>query len=202
LADDHQVPWLTIAGVVGDIREFDPLTAPRPTMYFPITQFPESGGILRDWVVRTAGDPLTLASSVRSAIWSVDKDLAVTRVRTMEGVRSLSIASQRLNLLLFALFAALALVLATVGTYGVMAYSVAQRTREIGIRMALGARRTDVLRIVLAQGFRLAALGLLVGIVAARALTRLMTSMIYGISLASVTATRYQYAYVEFVLDF
>jgi ABC-type antimicrobial peptide transport system permease subunit len=100
----------------------------------------------------------------------------------MEGVRSLSIASQRLNLLLFALFAALALVLATVGTYGVMAYSVAQRTREIGIRMALGARRTDVLRIVLAQGFRLAALGLLVGIVAARALTRLMTSMIYGIS--------------------
>ena len=180
--NDHQVPWLTIAGVVGDMREFDPLTAPRPTMYFPMTQFPESGGILRDWVVRTAGDPLTLASSVRSAIWSVDKDLAVTRVRTMEGVRSLSIASQRLNLLLFALFATLALVLATVGTYGVMAYSVAQRTREIGIRMALGARRTDVLRIVLAQGFRLAALGLLVGIAAALTLTRLMSSMIYGIS--------------------
>ena len=175
-------PWLTIAGVVGDIREFDPLTPPRPTMYFPITQFPDAGGILRDWVVRTVGEPLAVASSVRSAIWSVDKDLAVTRVRTMEEVRSLSTASQRLNLLLFALFATLALVLATVGTYGVMAYSVAQRTREIGIRMALGARRIDVLRIVLAHGFRLAALGLLVGIAAALALTRLMTSMIYGIS--------------------
>jgi putative ABC transport system permease protein len=180
-------PWLIIAGVVGDIREFDPLTPPRPTMYFPITQFPDSGGILRDWVVRTSGDPLAVASSVRSAIWSADKDLAVTRVRTMEEVRSLSIASQRLNLLLFALFAALALVLATVGTYGVMAYSVAQRTREIGIRMALGARRIDVLRIVLVQGFRIAALGLLVGIAAALALTRLITSMIYGISSTDAT---------------
>ena len=180
--DDYKLPWLTIAGVVGDIREYDPLTPPRPTMYFPITQFPDWGGILRDWVARTAGDPLTAASPVRSAIWSVDKDLAVTRVRTMEEVRSLSIASQRLNLLLFALFAALALVLATVGTYGVMAYSVVQRTREIGIRMALGARRIDVLCTVLMQGCRLAALGLLVGIAAAFALTRLMTSMIYGIS--------------------
>ncbi|HEV2196204.1 MAG TPA: ABC transporter permease [Candidatus Acidoferrum sp.] len=175
-------PWLTVAGVVGDIREFDPLTPPRPTIYFPITQFPDSGGILRDWVVRTAREPLEVAASVRSAIWSVDKDLAVTRVRTMEEVRSLSIASQRLNLLLFTLFAAMALVLATVGTYGVMAYSVAQRTREIGIRVALGATRADVFRTVLAQGFRLAALGLLVGIAAALALTRLMTSMIYGIS--------------------
>jgi predicted permease len=180
-------PWLTVAGVVGDIREFDPLTPPRPTMYFPISQFPDSGGILRDWVVRTAGDPFAVASSLRRAIWSVDKDLAVTRVRTMEEVRSLSITSQRLNLLLFALFGALALVLATVGTYGVMTYSVAQRTREIGIRIALGARRSDVLRIVLTQGFRLAALGLLVGLAAALALTRLMTSMIYGISSTDAT---------------
>jgi len=178
-ADD---PWLTIAGVVGDIREFDPLTPPRPTMYFPVTQFPGSGGILRDWIVRTAGDPLTVASSVRGAIWDVDKDLAVTRVRTMEEVRSLSIASQRLNLLLFALFAALALILATVGIYGVMAYSVAQRTREIGIRVALGARRNDLLCLVLTQGFRLAALGLLVGMAAALVLARFMTSMIYGVS--------------------
>ena len=180
-------PWLTITGMVGDIREFDPLTPPRPTIYFPITQFPDSGGILRDWVVRTAGDPLTVAASARSAIRSVDKDLAVTRVRTMEEVHSLSMASQRLNLLLFSFFAAMAFVLATVGTYGVMAYSVAQRTREIGIRMALGARRTDVLRTVLVQGFRLAALGLLVGLAAALALSRLMTSMIYGISSTDAT---------------
>ena len=181
-ADDTEFPWLTVVGVVGDIREFDPLTPPRPTMYFPITQFPDSGGILRDWVVRAAGDPLAVASSVRTTIWDVDKNLAVTRVRTMEEVRSLSIASQRLNLLLFALFATLALILATVAVYGVMAYSVEQRTREIGVRIALGARSNDVLRLVLAQGFRLAALGLLVGIAAALVLTRLMTSMIYGIS--------------------
>ena len=173
-------PWLTIAGVVGDIREFDPLTAPRPTMYFPITQFPD--GILRDWVVRSVRDPLTVASAVRAAVWSVDKDLPVTRVRTMEEVWSLSIASERLNLLLFALFALLALVLSTVGIYGVMAYNVAERTREIGIRVALGARSNDVLKLVLAQGFRLASLGLLLGVAAALALTRLMASMIYSVS--------------------
>ena len=180
--DDHEVPWLTIAGIVGDIREFDPITAPRPTMYFPITQFADPGGILRDWVVRTTGDPLPVASSVRSAVSSVDKDLPVTRVRTMEEVWSLSVASQRLNLLLFVLFASVALVLSTIGIYGVMAYRVAERTREIGIRMALGAPSTDVLKLVLAQGFRLAALGLLLGVIAAFALTRLMASMIYGIS--------------------
>ena len=175
-------PWLTIAGVVGDIREFDPLTAPRPTMYFPITQFPDPGDILRDWVVRSVRDPLTVASSVRAAVWSLDKDLPVTRVRTMEEVWSVSIASQRLNLLLFVLFASLALILATVGIYGVMAYNVAERTREIGIRVALGARSNDVLKLVLAQGLRLAAHGLLLGVVAAFALTRLMASMIYGVS--------------------
>ena len=175
-------PLATIAGVVGDIREFDPLTPPRPTMYFSITQFPDSAEILRDWVVRTAGDPLTLASSVRSSIWSVDKDLAVTRVRTMEEVHSISLASQRLNLLLFALFAALALILATVGIYGVTAYSVAKRTHEIGVRIALGAKSNDVLRLVLAQGFGLAAVGLLVGMAAAFALARLMGTMIYGIT--------------------
>ena len=175
-------PWLTIAGVVGDIREFDPLTPPRPTMYFPITQFPDPGDILRDWVVRSVRDPLRVASSVRAAVWSVDKDLPVTRVRTMEEVWSLAIASQRLNLLLFVLFASLALILATVGIYGVMAYNVAERTREIGIRVALGARSNDVLKLVLAQGLRLAAHGLLLGVVAAFALTRLMASMIYGVS--------------------
>lgn len=178
--DERQLLWLTIAGIVGDVREFDPLTAPRPTMYFPITQFPD--GILRDWVVRSVRDPLTVASSVRAAVWSVDKDLPVTRVRTMEEVWSLSIASERLNLLLFVLFALLALVLSTVGIYGVMAYNVAERTREIGIRVALGARSNDVLKLVLARGFRLAGLGLLLGVAAAFALTRLMASMIYGVS--------------------
>lgn len=180
--DERQLRWLTIAGIVGDVREFDPLTAPRPTMYFPVTQFADPGGILRDWVVRSVGDPLTVASSVRAAVWSVDKDLPVTRVRTMEEVWSVSIASERLNLLLFALFASLAVVLATGGIYGVMAYNVAERTHEIGIRVALGARSNDVMKLLLAQGFRLTVLGLLLGLTAAFALTRLMASMIYRVS--------------------
>lgn len=180
--DERQLRWLTIAGIVGDVREFDPLTAPRPTMYFPVTQFADPGGILRDWVVRSVGDPLTVASSVRAAVWSVDKDLPVTRVRTMQEVWSLSIASERLNLLLFALFASLAVVLATGGIYGVMAYNLAERTHEIGIRVALGARSNDVMKLLLAQGFRLTALGLLLGLTAAFALTRLMASMIYRVS--------------------
>jgi putative ABC transport system permease protein len=182
---NDRFPWMTIIGVVSDVREFSPTMEAEPTMYFPIAQFTyagDAGGILRDWVVRTNGDPVRVASSVPAAVWSVDKNLPVTRIRTMEEVRSLSIASQRLNLLLFALFAALALVLATVGIYGVMAYSVAQRTREIGIRIALGARSNDVLRLVLAQGFRLAALGLFLGLAGAFALTCLMASMIYGVS--------------------
>ena len=180
--DERQLPWLTIAGIVGDVREFDPLTAPRPTMYFPITQFADPGGILRDWVVRSVGDPLTVASSVRAAVWSVDKDLPVTRVRTMEEVWSLSIASERLNLLLFALFASLAVALATGGIYGVMAYNVAERTHEIGIRMSLGAQRGNILRLVVGEGARMAAFGVVIGIAASLAITRLMSSLLFGVS--------------------
>jgi predicted permease len=179
---DDNFPWMTIIGVVSDVREFSPTVAPEPTMYFPIAQFTYADGILRDWVVRTKGDPAQMASSVRSAIWQVDKNLPITRIRTMEEVRSLSLASQRMHLLLFGLFAALALALATMGIYGVLAYDVAQRTREIGIRLALGADGNAVLRLVVGQGIRLAALGILLGLIGALALTRLMSGMIYGVS--------------------
>jgi len=182
--EDHELPWLTITGVIADVREYDPVTAPRPTMYFPIAQFAEPAGILRDWVVRTNDDPTVIAANVRGAVWDVDKDLPVTRIRTMEEVRSLSIMSPRLNLLLFGLFAALALVLATIGIYGVTAYNVAQRTREIGIRVALGAGGNDVLRLVVGQGARLALIGVVLGMMGAFALTRLMANMIYGVSAA------------------
>ena len=179
---DDNFPWMTIIGVVADVREFSPTREAEPIMYFPIAQFAYPDGILRDWVVRTTGDPVRIASSVPAAVWSVDKNLPVTRMRTMEEVRSISLASQRMNLLLFGLFAALALALATIGIYGVLAYSVAQRTREIGIRLALGAHRKDVLRLVISQGMRLASLGILLGLFGAFALTRLMSGMIYGVS--------------------
>jgi putative ABC transport system permease protein len=178
---DAEFRWLTIAGVVGNVREFDPLTAPLPTMYFPATQFPDPGEVLRDWVVRTKGNPSAVAAGIRTAIWDIDKDLPVTRIKTMETVRSLAVATQRLNLLLFASFATLALVLASIGIYGVTSYGVAQRTREIGIRIALGARDGEVVRLAVAQGLGAAACGLLLGIVAAFGLARLMRSMIYGV---------------------
>jgi len=180
--DDVEFPWLTIIGIVADVREFDPITEPQPTMYFPIAQFADPRGILRDWVVRTDNDPKSIAASVCAAVWEIDKDLPISRIRTMEEVRSMAILSPRLNLLLFGLFAALALILASVGIYGLTAYSVAQRTREIGIRMALGASRNDVVRIVVRQGVRLATIGVVLGLIGAFGLTRLMTSMIYGVS--------------------
>jgi putative ABC transport system permease protein len=179
--DDSEVPWLTITGIVADVREFDPMTEPQPTMYFPIAQS-EPSGTLRHWVMRTDNDPKSIAASVRGVVWDIDKDLPITRIRTMEEVRSMAVVSPRLNLLLFGLFAALVLILASVGIYGVTAYSVAQRTREIGIRVALGASRNDVARIVLRQGVRLGAIGVLFGLIGAFALTRLMTSMIHGVS--------------------
>jgi putative ABC transport system permease protein len=179
--DDAEFPWLTITGVVADLREFDPMTEPAPTIYFPIAQFADTRGILRDWVVHTDNDPKAIAANVRAAVWDVDKDLPVTRIRTMEEVRSTAVTSPRLNLVLFGFFAALALILASVGIYGVTAYTVSQRTREIGIRLALGASRMDVVRIVVRQGVRLSTIGVLFGLLGAFALTRLMTSMIYGV---------------------
>ena len=178
---DDPYPWWTIAGVVGDIREFDVLTPPRPTMYLPISQADDSNYLLRDWVVRANGDAMNIASSIRAAMREVDPNLPVSRLRSLEQVRSISVAPQRFNLSLFGLFAALALLLAAVGIYGVMAYSVAQRTREIGIRVALGAQRGEVVRLLLGQGVRYAALGVILGVAGAFALTRLMTSLLYGV---------------------
>jgi putative ABC transport system permease protein len=174
-------PWLTVVGVVGDVREFDIATPPRPAVYFPISQFDARDGLLRDWVVRTQGNPNALVPVVRGAIWSIDRDLPISRVRTMKQVRSLSLASQQFNVVLLGLFACLALVLASVGVYGVTAYAIAQRTHEIGIRVALGAQREDVLKLILGQGTRLACIGSVIGLAASLVLTRLMGSVVYGV---------------------
>src|SRR5262249_50404134 len=123
-----------------------------------------------------------LAASVRDAVWSVDPDQPVSKIRTMDEIVSGSVSRQRFNLILMEVFAALALILAAVGIYGVMSYTVTQRTHEIGIRMALGARRSDVLRLVVGEGARLVAIGVVIGLGSAYGLTRLMSSLLFGVS--------------------
>jgi len=147
-------------------------------IYVPITQ---NAWYWSAVAVRVAGDPMAFAPSVRAAIGRADKDLAVTRIRTMDEVAAQSIAQPRFRAQLLGTFAAVALILASVGVFGVLAFSVSQRTREFGIRMALGARSEDVLRLVVGSGLRITVAGLAIGLVAAAALTRLLRSLLYGV---------------------
>jgi putative ABC transport system permease protein len=178
---DVDVPWLTVVGVVGDVRQLDLVNVPRPAMYLPASQDHRTGDTLRDWVLRTPGDPSALVPAVRDAVWTIDATLPITRLQTMAQVRATATAPQQFTLLLVGLFAVLALVLAAVGRYGVIAYNVAQRTRELGIRVALGAGRGALLGAVLAHGAQLTIAGLVAGTLAALALTQLMSTLLFGI---------------------
>jgi putative ABC transport system permease protein len=133
-------------------------------------------------VLRTEGDPTTVMGSVRRAVAEIDSREVVYNVQTMNEVVSNSFAARRLSMMLLGVFAALALVLACVGIYGVISYLVGQRTHEIGVRMALGAQRRDVLRLVIGHGTRMAVMGVAIGIVAALGLTRLMANQLFGVS--------------------
>jgi putative ABC transport system permease protein len=171
--------WREIVGVVGHVRHRG-LEGESPVQYYlPHRQLPNGGMFV---VVRTANEPSSLASAVRGSIQAADRELPVYRVTTMDQVVADSMTQRRFAMTLLGIFAAVALVLASVGLYGVMAYSVTQRTHEIGIRMALGARTADVLRMVVGQGMVLALIGLGIGLVAALGLTRLMTTLLFGVS--------------------
>ena len=173
-------PWREVIGVVKDVRQNDFIAQPKMQMYFDYRQLKDLAA--NALIVRTSMEPMSLATSVRNAIWAVDKDQPVADIETMDHIVSEAIARQRFSMLLLGVFAALALVLAAVGIYGVMSYSVAQRTHEIGIRMALGARRADVLQMTVKQGFKLVSLGMVLGLIVAFLLTRVLASLLFGIS--------------------
>lgn len=172
--------WLTVVGVVNDVRQFELTAEPRPQMYL---SYQQAGFFApRHLVVRTDIDPLSLATTVRRTVWEIDKDQPVSNIRTMDEVLSESIERQRFSMLLLAIFATVALVLAAVGIYGVTSYSVAQRTHEIGIRVALGAQRRDVLKLAVEEGLKLVLVGVVLGLTAAFVLTRVMSSLLFGVS--------------------
>ena len=173
-------PWREVIGIVKDVRQNDFVASPKRQMYFTYRQLKSIAA--NALVVRTNIEPMSLAVPVRNAIWSVDKDQTVADIDTMDHIVAEAVARQRFSMLLLGLFAALALLLASIGIYGVMSYSVAQRTREIGIRIALGARRADVLQMTVKQGLKLVGAGMLIGLAAAFLLTRVLASLLFGIS--------------------
>jgi putative ABC transport system permease protein len=179
---EPDVPWMEIVGVVGDVRQGLDLD-PRSEMYLPYRQADAVLPVFQlSIVLRTATDPMLQASALRSALAEIDPNQPLVKVRTMEENMAATVAQPRFRTWLIGIFAALALVLAGVGVYGVMSYTVTQRTSEIGIRVTLGAQPEDVFRIVVGEGLRLALAGVGVGIVAALALTRLLQSFLYGVS--------------------
>jgi predicted permease len=171
--------WREVVGVVGHVRHKG-LEGESPVQYYlPHRQLSGSGMYV---VVRTTTDPSSLTSAVRGAIQSVDRELPIYRVTTMDQVVSDSMTQRRFALTLMSIFALVALILAAIGLYGVMAYSVTQRTHEIGIRLALGASRGNVLKMVVGQGLLLALIGVGIGLTAAFGLTRLMAALLFGVS--------------------
>ena len=171
--------WLEVVGVVRDVHQHSLGDKPRPAFFVPYHQDPWASVTI---TVRTISAPESLIGAVQQTVTSIDSNQPLYRVRSLDTIVFLSVAAKRFNMLLLQAFAGMALLLAAIGIYGVISYSVAQRTHEIGIRMALGAQHSNVLRLVVGQGVKLAAAGIVIGIVTALGLMRLITSLLFGVS--------------------
>jgi len=184
------MPWRTVVGIVGDVPDGPLAAEPTPHCYSPYLQESDEamadnvGGSLRNLrlAVRTRGNPSAMTASVIQRLHQLDPALAISNVRTMQTELKQSIAPQRFNAMLVGVYAGVALLLALVGIYGVLAFIVTQQTHEIGIRMAVGAQRSDILRLIVRRGMQLVVAGALVGLVGAFAVTRLMDSLLYGVA--------------------
>lgn len=178
LRQNRENPWMEVVGVVGDVRYSGLGSEAIPALYVPYLQHGWPGAHL---VVRAARNPMALAPSVREAVWSLDKELPVTEMKTAEQRMDESVSEPRFRTLLIGAFALMALSLATIGIYGVISYSTTQRTRELGIRAALGSPRLDIIRLVVGQALLLSLAGIAVGLIGALALTRYLASMLYRV---------------------
>lgn len=202
LGPDFEEPIRQVVGIVGNVREIGLGNGDQPAMYVPEAQVTDpitrlaNNVIPLSWAVRTSLDPATLSGAIRQQFLAVDGQLPVSKIRTMEQVLSESTARQNFNMLLLSIFAGLALLLAAIGIYGLMSYTVEQRLQEIGIRVALGAGSGDMLRLVIGQGMKLAVIGLALGLAAAFGLARLLSSLLFGVK----TTDPLTYAIVAVVL--
>jgi putative ABC transport system permease protein len=177
-SEKADAPWFTVVGVAGDVRVRGARGDARPEMYLPYWQLPEPGVNV---VLKTAGDPALLAAPLRQAVRAIDPDMPVSGLAPMGSLVADSISQPRFFALLVAIFAGLAMTLAAVGIYGVMSYAVAQRTSEIGVRMALGAARRDIFQLVVGDGLRLAAIGVAIGLAGAFLIARSLTTLLFDI---------------------
>jgi predicted permease len=176
---DRGRTWRTVVGVVGDVRQAEIDREPDPIVYLPFRQFP---GFSSTLFVRTQAEPLALAERIRGITGEISRDTAVGPIRTLEQIRGDALALPRLTTALLGVFAALALLIAVTGLAGVLAYAVSQRTREIGVRVALGAAPANILSMVLRQGMTSIALGLAIGLTGALALSRLVSRLLFGVA--------------------